>query len=133
MLVDPKCVMFHGVHEFQPGVYEIQHFGSTLHVNGFNKSPSLTDVKGNPFSSFGICDSYPLLLQCCPELLNSPREFVLTLTRIRKADQPKWNGMRWNKWGPFIGYQKPTCEYLYDEPVIETVYAYHIFEKINLF
>ena len=78
---------------------------------------------------YGVCDSPEQLLEACPELLLPGREFVVTVTPIEKANQPEEGGWRWHKWGPYIGAQTQTCEYLYDEPLIEKVYCYHIYEK----
>lgn len=54
----------------------------------------------------------------------------MILTPVRKADQTHDGGWRWNKWwGPYIGSQRPQFEYLYDEPEIDEVFCYHIYEK----
>ena len=50
---------------------------------------------------------------------------------IDRDDQPEFDGWRWDHWGDYIGTQFPTTEYLYDEPEIERVYSYRIYEKIN--
>jgi hypothetical protein len=47
-----------------------------------------------------------------------------------KANQPKEDGWRWRKWGQYIGALEPTCEYIADEPHIDKVYVYHIYEKV---
>lgn len=67
---------------------------------------------------------------------NSPSDevFILvTVTPIFKNDQPSTHGWRWHKWGEYIGIREPKCEYLYDEPEIDTVFVFGIkvFEKNN--
>lgn len=111
--------------ELQPGVYEIGHFGGSHMLPMYEQYP---DVSVGPY---GVCDNSKQLLEACPELAETGREFVVTLTRIVKADQPATGGWRWHKWGSYIGTQTPTCEYIYDEPEIEQVFCFHIYEKIE--
>lgn len=83
--------------------------------------------------AYGVCDSLENLLEEYPELLDESdgcRKFVVVMHRIDKSDQPDLGGWRWHKWGDYIGKQTPTCEYIYDEPIIETVYCFHIYEKL---
>jgi hypothetical protein len=51
---------------------------------------------------------------------------------VIKANQSHEGGWRWHKWGEYIGKYEPQYEYLYDEPEIEKVYVYHIYEKCAL-
>jgi hypothetical protein len=109
--------------ELSPGIYEIGHFGASDFMSGYNKAPAL------PVAAYGVCDNVEQLLQACPELEASERKFVITLTSVRKEAQHASGGWRWGKWGPYIGTQNPQCDYLYDEPYIEQVYCYRIYEK----
>jgi hypothetical protein len=109
--------------ELRPGVYQIGHFGSSNFLRGYEQYPD-TSV-----GSYGVCDSLENLLEKCPELDAPGREFVVTLTPIRKADEPADGGWRWHKWGEYIGAQEPQCEYIHDEPVIESVFCFHIYER----
>lgn len=84
------------------------------------------------FSSYGVCDDLQNLLAACPELVTSERQFVITLCPMRSDEQCEEGGWRWHKWGPYVGEQTPTCEYLYDEPLIDLVYVYQIFERIDV-
>lgn len=81
-------------------------------------------------SSYGVCDSPEQFLECYKDVLDNPeRNYAVYLTPIKKKDQPSEGGWRWHKWGRYIGKQKREGhEYLYDEPNIELVYAYHIVE-----
>lgn len=111
----------------QEGVYLIGHFGSSNFLEGYEEYP---EIKGG-VGPYGVCDSPEQLLEKCPFLLKSSRKFVVTLTPVEKATQSESGGWRWHKWGTYIGDQKPQCEYLYDEPVIEKVYVFHIYEKLG--
>lgn len=110
--------------EIIPGVYEVGHFGSSALLPDYEHYP-LLDI-----GPYGVCDSYEQVLERCPELVESQeRQFVITVTAVCKKDQPAEGGWRWHKWGEYIGVHCPTCEYLHDEPVVEQVYVYHIYEK----
>lgn len=91
--------------------------------------PNFSEVSDeNWFNSYGVCDSPEQLIANLPdEVLYGSRLFAVFLTPIRKNEQED-GGWRWHKWGPYIGTQTPTCEYLYDEPLIEEVYVYHVQE-----
>ena len=109
--------------EIQKGVYEITHFGASSFLRNYDHYPN-TSV-----GSYGVCDNIDQLIEQCPELSDPNRQFVVTLTPVVKANQSEEGGWRWHKWGDYIGTQKPTCEYLYDEPEIDKVYCFHIYEK----
>ena len=80
-------------------------------------------------NEYGVCDSPEQFLVRFGEKLHaSPRKFCVSFTEIRKENQDPDGGWRWHKWGPYVGGQNPTCEYIYDEPNIEAVYCYHIYE-----
>ncbi len=87
------------------------------------------DFKGKMRNNYGICDNYKQILKEYPELKKDKnRKFVITLSMICKDQQSKNGGWRWHKWGKYIGKKKPKCEYLYDEPKIDEVLIYHIYE-----
>lgn len=112
----------------QPGIIQIDHFsGNSLLGDGFDQYPAFKD---HDFNCYGVCDNVENLLEVAPFLQTSPRKFVVTMTHLRKEDEPSYGGWRWHKWGPYIGTQKPQCEYLYDEPVIEEVWVYHVYELV---
>lgn len=112
--------------EIIPGIYQINSFGGTYILSDFERYPTL-DI-----GPYGVCDSYEQILEQCPELVDSTdREFVITLTPVVKADQPAEGGWRWHKWGDYIGNLDPQYEYIYDEPFIEKVYCYHIYELVK--
>lgn len=114
-----------GVEVLATGVVQIGHFGSS----DFPKGVKTVDWPKLSIGHYGVCDSYEQVLEKCPELrLDKDRKFVVTVTKIQKATQPPEGGWRWHKWGEYIGTQEPTSEYIYDEPLIEEVFCYHIYE-----
>lgn len=109
----------------RPGIYQMYHFGHSHFLeDSYDGYPTELSIE-----CYGVCDSVENLLMKCPELAAlADRRFIVTLTPIRKAEQSPTDGWRWHKWGPYIGNQKPQTEYIYDEPEIEEVFVYHIYE-----
>lgn len=139
------------VEELRRGVYLIGHFNGE--VPGYNRYPNFYLL--NPDDSqeevesrehiaqmtgtdrdldwsrncYGVCDDLEQLLSHFPELEAPGREFYVTLTEVRRDNQPAQYGWRWHKWGPYIGTHEKQCEYLYDEVGIDRVFCYHIYER----
>lgn len=109
--------------QLRTGVYEIGHFGGAGFMDGYEEYPDLS------IECYGVCDNVDQLIDQCPELKSKKRSFTITVTRVKKSNQPKEGGWRWHKWGPYIGTKSPQCEYLYDETDIEEVLCYHIYEQ----
>ena len=108
------------------GVYEVGHFGGSHWPPRYEHYPNLGE-----FSSYGVCDSPEQVIEKYGATLSDKwRRFVLLITPVLRGEQPASGGWRWHKWGPYIGDQKPTCEYLHDEPEIELVYVFHIYERM---
>lgn len=80
------------------------------------------------YPMYGVCDTPEQAREYFKHLEDSNRQFCLTFVHIRKADQYPTGGWRWHKWGEYIGTQNPQYEYLYDEPDIEEVYTFHLYE-----
>lgn len=76
---------------------------------------------------YGVCDSAEQLL-ASHDYEADPRKLLISLVEMRKEDQSESGGWRWHKWGKYIGTQSPQCEYLYDEPEIELVYTFNVYE-----
>lgn len=110
----------------EKGCYLIGHFGSSHFLQEYKEYSD--DLSVDPF---GVCDSLQQLKAACPELEGSQREFVVTLTEVRKDEQPDEGGWRWKKWGPYIGEHEITTEYLRDEEHIDRVFCYHIYERVQ--
>lgn len=112
------------------GIYEVNHFGCSPFIDGYKDWPDekLVNKDGDRFCNYGVCDNYQQILEQCPMLKESNRQFFITIKSVKKKEQSDWGGWRWHKWGPYIGTQQPTTEYIYDEPIIEEVYVFHIYE-----
>jgi hypothetical protein len=110
--------------QLQPGVYLIHHFNLDflLHDAGYRYDmyPEL------PINAYGVCDTVEQVLEQSG-IADLPERYVVSLTEIRRDEEPEWGGWRWHKWGPYIGTRTPTTEYLHDEPEIDRVYVYHIY------
>jgi hypothetical protein len=78
------------------------------------------------FCSYGVCDTPDQVLEKYPALATCEMKFCICFVCIRKADQPRHDGWRWEKWGPYIGSQNPQRDYLADEPHIDKIYTFHI-------
>jgi hypothetical protein len=111
----------------QQGIYEVGHFGSTRFLReGYEHYPDLGE-----YDSYGVCDGMENLLDRMPILQSPDRSFVVTLTKVKRdvSNKGQGGGWRWHKWGEYIGTHQPTTEYLDDEPLIECVYVYRVYER----
>jgi hypothetical protein len=110
----------------EKGVFEVGHFslGNCIgkQLSFEQEYPELS------INAYGVCDNYQQIIEQAPELSDEKRNFVISITKISKDKEPEEGGWRWHKWGPYIGEQESTTEYLYDEPEIDEVYVYHIYE-----
>lgn len=86
------------------------------------------EADGWPDASYGVSDSLEQVVERYPCLESDPRRLVVIGSEIRRADQPADGGWRWHKWGPYIGDREPRYEYLHDEPDIESVWVWHVYE-----
>ena len=91
------------------------------------------DENGFPYVDYGVCDNatqainhYNNLLK--EHILSEDKKYLISLHRIYKGNEPECGGWRWHKHGKYIGVQKPTCEYIYDEKDIDLVYCFTILE-----
>lgn len=118
-----------GEKQIAEGVYQIGHFGSSDFLRtGYKPYPDL-----GMHGSYGVCDGYENIMAVMGDVLNDPdRKFVVTLTPVHRDPSNKWKGggWRWHKWGEYIGAFDSQCEYLDDEEGIDTVYCYHVYEKM---
>lgn len=122
--------------QLDTGIYEVNHYGCSPFIDGYtdyytDENKELVDRKGDWFCNYGVCDNYQQILEQCPMLKESNRQFFITVKSVKKNEQSEIGGWRWHKWGPYIGTQEITTEYLYNEPIIEEVFVYHIYEKEN--
>ena len=129
--------------ELEPGIYEtglnFEHDISLYSdVEAYGSYKQLTK-EGIPIESndlkeimkgvtpYGVADNINQIKEHFKDMLSSNNPIVLSVTEMRKEDQPQEDGWRWHKWGQYIGNQNPQCEYLYDEPNIQSVYVFHVY------
>ncbi len=124
-----------GVQRLAKGVYQIGHFGFDYEIglkwkNFEDSYPSLQHADETKYiGSYGVCDNYQQVIDQCANLKDSDSTpYALSVTSIKKSEQYPDGGWRWHKWGDYIGTQTPTTEYIYDEPLIEEVFVYHIYK-----
>lgn len=79
------------------------------------------------FATSGVCDTPEQAVEKLG-LRDRPEHVFVTFVRIRRDDQPRSGGWRWHKWGDYIGDKEPQFEYLHDEPDIEEVYTFSVYE-----
>lgn len=108
---------------FEPGMYLLNHWNFEVTHEVLDEYPD-TDQ----YNSYGVCDSPEQWKNLFAEYAVADKHYAVAFVRIAKDEQPAIGGWRWHKWGPYIGSQNPTCEYLYDEPEIDVVYTYHVYE-----
>jgi len=84
---------------------------------------------GEFFGSYGVADNLEQILAKYKPYADDPNHyFCISVQEIRKSEEPEWGGWRWHKWGEYIGVQKPQCEYIRDEPIIESVLVFHVLQ-----
>lgn len=122
--------------QVKPGVFITGGFNFDNHIDypfKFSTFEDFTDFKMNypadiGINSYGVCDNVDQIFEQSIIESDPDRYFIVALTEVRKENQSPDGGWRWHKWGPYIGVHEPTMEYLYDEPDIESVFVYHIYE-----
>lgn len=111
------------------GVLVVEGFAEALH----RKIPVAVNDEWDRVEllpPYGVCDGPEQLLSLY-DFEADPRQLVIFLVEMRKEDQPERDGWRWHKWGPYVGTQNPQCEYLYDEPEIESAWTYSIYRVLG--
>lgn len=84
--------------------------------------------RGWPPGSYGVSDSLEQVVERFPAIDGDPRPLAVIGSVVRRSDQPEHGGWRWHKWGAYIGEREPQYEYLHDEPDIDLVWVWHIYE-----
>jgi len=79
--------------------------------------------------NYGVCDDIEQVLNHYRDLLDRhDLYFCISFYRLERDTEPPQNGWRWEKWGPYIGKQQPQRRYLFDEPLIESVYVFQLIQ-----
>jgi hypothetical protein len=118
----------------EEGIWECGHFslGNKIYpkLSYEQQWPDLTGyTKDGYLSCTGVADSLDQIKEKYKELINDTERFYcLSITEIKKSEQPDSGGWRWHKWGEYIGTKTPQCEYLYDEDdSIQSVFVFHFY------
>lgn len=142
---EPSCVFF--VKEVEPGIYltglnfnhKIQQFTDFEVINAYDRlgkdglpkayvhGSSFTEYFDNTIESYGVADNIEQIKEKYKDQINSDAKIVISVTKMCKENQPEDGGWRWHKWGEYIGTREPQCEYLYDEPEIDSVFVFHVY------
>lgn len=77
---------------------------------------------------FGVADNIQQVVQVLEKAIRYPDQLLTVVcTFVFKSNTEPEGGWRWEKWGKYIGVKNPKCDYLYDEPEIEHVVVYHVY------
>jgi hypothetical protein len=82
-------------------------------------------------SSYGVADNIDQIKEYYNhqiEDLNNKYFIAISPIFQEKEHAGEDGGWRWHKWGPYIGTKEPKCEYLYDEPEIDKVVIFELYE-----
>lgn len=110
------------------GIYLASHWNVGNLVRGGVRERWRENISDRlDFDEFGVCDTYEQPVEQFG-LADRPEPFFISFVEILKSRQPYDGGWRWPKWGEYIGTQKPTREYLHDEPEIDRVLTFHVYE-----
>ena len=78
-------------------------------------------------TNYGVADNVDQIIDFY-KVNSTDLNICINITPIHKSSQPETGGWRWHKWGSYIGTQKSSHEYLYDEKKVELVYVFHVYE-----
>ena len=113
------------------GLYLASHWNVENMVEGVRERWREAEYSEPPFPEYGVVDTPEQLLEKI-DLVSIPEKVFVSFVRIDRDQNNagKGGGWRWHKWGEYIGDQDPQCEYIDDEPNIETVYTFSIHEMM---
>lgn len=137
MLVDLKLnskdLSAWGIYIVEQGVYEGSfNFNLLIDLSPIYKRDRDSEYSDHSRSYYGVADNLDQIKSLYADLIHSEESnVVISLAKIEKVEEPEEGGWRWHKWGEYIGTQSPQCEYLYDEPEIESIYVFHV-HKVNV-
>jgi len=124
-----RILMFNNdLEQLAPGMYN-GHFNLGTILEGLGIT--LVD-KGVALDEdyYGVADNTDQIREHFKEHIADPTAlYVIDATPVNRdlSEKGQRSGWRWHKWGPYIGTQTPTTEYLDDEPEIESVIVFHLY------
>lgn len=86
--------------------------------------------------AFGTADNEEQVMAHLAPFINDPvRRFYITLGELRRNPENKGlgGGWRWKKNGTYVGTRTRMADYLDDEPEIDSLVTFHIFEWLDPF
>lgn len=125
MLVDG----FNSQYSFEEPVdsYDTGHSAETVEYMRQIRPEQTYDLSWGDFPNYGVVDSPAQFCEMFAAAIDTaPGNFYVTLTEVRRKDEPKSGGWRYHKWGEYYGTQEPQCEYLYDDLHIDSVWCFHV-------
>lgn len=70
----------------------------------------------NKINSYGLADSINQVKEYFKKQINDPNnKYFITLSKIYQEKDNKYEGLRWHKWGPYIGELTRNSEYFNNE------------------
>jgi hypothetical protein len=93
----------------------------------FNQEKNNNDYFETTLATYGVADNIEQIKNKYKELIDSKNPIVISISEIRKDEQPEYDGWRWHKWGEYIGSKEITSEYIYNEPEIDSVYVFTVY------
>lgn len=83
----------------------------------------------HPLWSHAVFDTEEQVFERWSWIESDPNLYVVSLTTLRKEDEPYEGGWRWHKWGDYLGDKEPQHEYLAHEgPDITQVVVVQVHE-----
>lgn len=93
----------------------------------YDPNNNMLDYFNNTVECYGVADNIEQIKEHYKDQIESSNPIVISVTEIKKATQPEEGGWRWHKWGQYIGTKEAQCEYIKDEPEIDSVFVYHVY------
>lgn len=77
----------------------------------------------------GICDNASQVINKHSKIVKDKnKKYIIFLSPVFKCDQQVGTGFRWSRYGKYIGVQDQSEKLLVDEPYIEFIFKYSIYE-----
>lgn len=145
-----------GIQILQPGVYD-SGFNLSNHLNAirdgdgeplwfikdypiidaqrqiYEDTGSLKSAMVDNRNDYGVADDVDQILAYFKSEVDDPDTTYIIGATVVKRNPGGRGGWRWHKWGPYIGTRKPTMEYLDDEPEIDSVMVFHLYQITERF
>lgn len=105
-------------------IYMIKNDGTF--ISYYDLNPKLKLDYENAIDSYGVADNVEQVKEHFKVLFDTDLEFCISVCPVKRKEQPQRGGWRWDRYGKYIGTQKPQSECLYDEPKIKEVLMFRL-------